>query len=600
MSMSHSYNGTEPTRSSGGITVGPFKIRLRTPAIDGFVSNTILFGEAIGPFSKRLFDWIIEEGEADPGDGEIDWINFVAGVTEGRIPLDEYDRIQEVAAQFTSRRTKADLLSEALKRRLLLVPIATVADVATEEHYVARDFWREIEVPGAGAVTFPGPWAKLSGTPLDITTGPPTVGEGNDDILGSSRESPAPVVVGGATGDEAPLAGLKILDLQWVMAGPAATRPLADWGATIVRVESTHKVETARTIQPFLNDAGGAENGGLYQNMNAGKLGITIDMSKSESRDVILDLVRWADVVCESFSPKAMRAWGLSYEDLKVVNPTVIMTSSCLFGQNGPLAELAGFGTMGASMSGFYAMTGWPDREPSGVFGAYTDYVSPRFLTSAILAAVDHRDRTGEGQYIDLSQAEAGVHFMSPAVLDFNLNGHLPDPVGNDDPKMFPHAAYPAEGDDAWVAIACQNEPAWAALCSTVGIEGDLVGLDAVGRRARRDEIDALISEWTSVRSSTSAHDELQSVGVAAHSIQTSKDLTEDPQLIQRRHFREVAHAEHGTLTVEGPRYSMSRSVDVITDAGPTYGQHTFEVLENILGYDGERIGDLAVAGVLE
>jgi len=393
---------------------------------------------------------------------------------------------------------------------------------------------------------------------------------------------------------------VNVLDLQWVMAGPASTRVLTDWGANVVRVESSNKIETARTIQPFLNDEGGADNGGLYQNMNAGKMGLALDMSKPEAREVILDLVKWADVVCESFSPKAMQNWGLGYEDLKKINPSIIMTSSCLFGQDGPLSSLAGFGTMGASMSGFYAMTGWPDREPAGVFGAYTDYVSPRFLTAAIVAALDHRNRTGEGQYIDLSQAEAAMHFLTPAILDYRINGREPQPMGNDHPSMFPHGNYPSAGEDKWVAIACQDDAQWASICQVMGLTEHLLDLGCEERRERREEIDEQISQWTSQRSGAETQDSLQEAGVTAHRVQMSEALAEDAQLEHRRHFRHVNHMTNEKMWVEGTRFLMSRSRDEITDAGPSYGQHTFEVLEGILKYDADRIAELAVAGVLE
>jgi crotonobetainyl-CoA:carnitine CoA-transferase CaiB-like acyl-CoA transferase len=599
--LAHLYNSQEAGRMSGGAKLGPFKIRLRSPAADGYVSVTISFGEAIGPFGKRLFDWIHSEGECEDSDLEIDWIDFVAGVMDGSIGMGEYDRIQDVAAEFTSKRTKADLLQEALDRRLLMVPIADVSDVSDEPHYVERDYWRSIDVPGTGVVQFPGPLAKLSGSPLEISSPPPSIREGNEEILGAAaRALPAQVAKDFTDGSALPLSDLNVLDFQWVMAGPASSRVLADWGANVIRVESSNKVETARTIQPFLNDEGGADNSGLYQNMNAGKIGLTIDMTKPESRDVILDLARWADVVCESFSPKAMPGWGLGYEDLKQVNPSIIMTSSCLFGQDGPLSSLAGFGTMGASMSGFYAMTGWPDRDPAGVVGAYTDYVSPKFLTAAILAAIDHRDRTGEGQYTDLSQAEAAMHFLTPAVLDYRVNGRMPTSMGNAHPTMVPHANYPAAGEDKWVTIAVQNFAQWSALCGVIGIEGELAELHSAGRRTRVSEIDDLISAWTAERSGAEVQDALQAVGVPAHRVQMSGDLAEDPQLQHRRHFREVAHMTHGTMWVEGTRFQMSRSVDDITDAGPSYGQHTFDVLEGILGYDADRIAELAVAGVLE
>jgi crotonobetainyl-CoA:carnitine CoA-transferase CaiB-like acyl-CoA transferase len=601
VSLAHLYNAQEAGRMSGGAKLGPFKIRLRSPAADGFVSATILFGEAIGPFGQRLFEWIHEEGECEDSDLEIPWIDFVDGVMTGKIPMGEYDRIQDVAAAFTSKRSKEELLSEALTRRLLIVPIANVGDVAGDPHYVERDFWRDIDIPNHGSVVFPGPSAKMSATPMAIEEPPPLVGEGNEELRDApARELQTQSAKATSDGTALPLSDVNVLDLQWVMAGPASTRVLADWGANVVRIESSHKVETARTIQPFLNDEGGADNGGLYQNMNAGKMGLALDMSKPEAKQVILDLVKWADVVCESFSPKAMQNWGLGYEDLKKIKPSIIMTSSCLFGQDGPLSSLAGFGTMGASMSGFYAMTGWPDRDPAGVMGAYTDYVSPRFLTAAIMAALDHRDRTGEGQYIDVSQAEAAMHFLTPALLDYRINGREPQPVGNDDPSMFPHGNYPCMGEDKWVAIACQDDAQWASTCQVMGLSEQLVNLGCEERRAHREEIDDAIGTWTSQRSGAETQELLQQQGVPAHRVQMSDALAEDAQLEHRRHFRHVDHMTNEKMWVEGTRFLMSRSRDDITDAGPSYGQHTFEVLEGILGYDADRVAELAVAGVLE
>ncbi len=596
MVLCHLYNSPETTRMSGGAAVGPFRIRLRSPAADGFVSTTILFGEAIAPFSSRLFDWIHEEGMCAGSDLEIDWVNFVEGVTNGRIGLGEYDRIQEVAAQFSATKTKAELLSAALEKRLLIVPICNVQEVAELGQFEERGFWREIECLDLGPVQFPGPMAKFSATPLDVSLPPPAIGQDNGEIKTRVAE-PTTVVEAMPV---APLSDVKILDLMWVMAGPAATRVFADWGATVVRVESSHKIEGARTFQPLLNNEGGAENSGLFQNLNAGKLGLTVAMDTPEARELILDLVRWADVVCESFSPKAMAGWNLTYEDLKEVNPDVIMTSSCLFGQDGPMSHLAGFGTMGASMSGFYEMTGWPDRDPAGVAGAYTDYVSPRYLEVAILAALDHRRRTGEGQYIDLSQAESSMNFLTPHLLGWTVNGQLAPKIGNADPSMLPHGIHPCSGDDEWVAVSCENDEQWRSLCDLLGFSTEWSETDIAGRRVLGPQIESAIEAWTSVRRGAEVHSSLQAIGVPAHVVQDSIVVASDPQLEHRNHFRQASHDEHGSMWIEGTRFSMSRSTDAISDAAPTLGQHTFDVLEGILGYDADHIAELAVAGVLE
>src|SRR5439155_6970639 len=204
-------------------------------------------------------------------------------------------------------------------------------------------------------------------------------------------------------------------------------------------------------------------------NMTAGKRSVAVDLTLPESRDVLEDLVRWADVVVESFSPRGRAALGIDYETLAALNPNLVMMSSCLFGQSGPLERYAGFGTMGASLSGFFHLTGWPDRPPCGPFGAYSDYVSPRFALAALLAALDHRRRTGEGQYIDFSQAEAAVHFLTPALMEFAVEGTGGGRQGNDDARMAPHGVYAAAGEDRWVAVACQTDDQWQSLSGLIG-----------------------------------------------------------------------------------------------------------------------------------
>ena len=213
-----------------------------------------------------------------------------------------------------------------------------------------------------------------------------------------------------------PLDDVKVVDFMWALAGPGTTRTLADYGATVVRIESATKIDGSRTVGPFHKNTPSNDGSGLFGTYNAGKLSLGLDLSKPQARAVVLDLVRWADVVCESFSPKAMRAWKLDYESLRATKPDLIMLSSCLMGQTGPLSSFVGFGNMAAAVLGFYNLCGWPDRAPSGPFGAYTDYVAPRFGAVSVLAALDYRKRTGKGQYIDQSQAESALHFLLASV----------------------------------------------------------------------------------------------------------------------------------------------------------------------------------------
>jgi benzylsuccinate CoA-transferase BbsF subunit len=399
------------------------------------------------------------------------------------------------------------------------------------------------------------------------------------------------------------LADVKILDLMWVMAGPAGTRILADHGATIVRVDSQRRIDTARTLQPFFKRKPGPDNSALFQNLNAGKYGVSIDLTKEAGREVVRDLVRWADVVTESFSPRAMKGWGLDYESLRKIKPDIIMISSCLMGQSGPWAKFAGFGNLAAAISGFFNLVSWPDRPPAGPFSAYTDYVSPRFTAIAILAALEHRRRTGQGQYIDQSQAEASLHFLTPALLDYTVNGRVQGGMGNRDFEMAPHGIYPAAGEDRWLALAVQTDQQWQALCSVMGKPSFVEDVRFATREARlqhHDELDDIISAWTKTQDRFVLEEMLQVRGVAAGAIRTLHELEHDPQLQHRKHFVPLEHHTLGTVTVEGPRFRMSRTPAEVKRAAPTWGQDNQYVLEQILGYSEEKITQLAIAEVLE
>jgi crotonobetainyl-CoA:carnitine CoA-transferase CaiB-like acyl-CoA transferase len=400
-----------------------------------------------------------------------------------------------------------------------------------------------------------------------------------------------------------PLDDVKILDFMWVLAGPSATRTLADHGATVVRVESTRRIDTARTLAPFHDGVPGAERSALFHNTNANKLMVTLDPSRPDGRAVVLDLVRWADVVTESFKPGVMRRWGLDYPVLRGVKRDVIMLSTCLMGQTGPWASFAGYGNLAAAVSGFSNLGGWPDRPPAGPFSAYTDYVSPRFVAVAILAALEHHRRTGEGQYIDLSQAEASLHFLGPALLDHAVNERLPERMGNRDATCVPHGVYPAAGVDSWIAIAVDGDAAFTALCGAME-RGDLAAdprfATATARRSHEDALDAEIAAWTRRREAGLIEQRLQAHGVAASVVQDSVALCADPQLLHRGHFLTPSHPELGCTTIEAPRLRLSRTPARRPEVAPTSGADTAYVLTELLGYDEARVTELVASGVLE
>jgi crotonobetainyl-CoA:carnitine CoA-transferase CaiB-like acyl-CoA transferase len=400
-----------------------------------------------------------------------------------------------------------------------------------------------------------------------------------------------------------PLDDVKVVDFMWALAGPGTTRTLADYGATVIRIESASRVDGARTVGPFLDNKPANDGSGLFGTYNAGKLGLALDLNKPKARDVVLDLVRWADVVCESFSPKAMRGWRLDYESLREVKPDLIMLSSCLMGQSGPISGFIGFGNMAAAIAGFYHLSGWPDRPPSGPFGAYTDYIAPRFGAIAVLAALEYRRRTGRGQYIDQSQAESALHFLTPALLDCAANRKVEQGVANADPNYAPHGVYPAAGDDRWIAIVCQSDAHWQSLCAAMDRPAlahhqDFATMQA--RQKNRDQIDEIICDWTRVRTAQAAEEILQKLGIPASAVQDSRDICHDPQLFARGYLCEIEHPVCGNMVVEGSRFRLSRSPARTPRPAPTVGGDNQYILESILGYDQDRITELAASGVLE
>ena len=279
------------------------------------------------------------------------------------------------------------------------------------------------------------------------------------------------------------------------------------------------------------------------------------------------------------------------------------MLSTCLMGQTGPRAKFAGFGNLAAAISGFFQPTGWPDRPPAGPFGAYTDYIAPWYNATAVMAALTHKHHTGEGQHIDLSQAEAALQFLGPALLDYTVNGRIQGPAGNRDRNFAPHGVYPVRGQDRWIAIAVENDRQWQALCRVIGrpeLADDARYADQAARLARHDELDELLADWTRQHDMLEAETRLQADQVPASALRSIRELYDDPQLQQRQHFVELSHPTHGTTTVEGSRFKFSRTQARVEGAAPTLGRENSYVLETLLGYSQERITELVAAGVLE
>ena len=600
--LSSAVNESTVERIAGGIKTGELRIRLTYPAKDGHVSITHVFGATVGPATRRLMEYVHDEGFCDAATRDKDWVGYGLLLATGAEPVAEFERVKDCVAACTASKSKAELLQAAMDRRLLLAPMTTIADVMHSPQFARRDYFQRPQGSGAAArPRYPGPFAKFSATPLRPGWRPPRVGEDNQAAAELLRQPPPAARPSAGTSNALPLADVKILDLMWALAGPGATRLLADYGATVVRIESSRRLDVCRTIRPFIDGDESPEKSAVFHSTNAGKRMLTLDLTTDAGRSVILDLVRWADVVTESFSPKAMKAFGLDYPRLREVNPQIIMLSTCLMGQTGPLSQFAGYGNLAAAIAGFYEITGWPDREPAGPFGAYTDYIAPRYNAAAVMAALAHRRRTGKGQHIDLAQAEAAMHFLTPALLDYEVNGRVQMRQGNASSEVAPHGAYPTKGTDRHIAIACENDQQWQALRALCpDLDPDDRWATMANRLAHAEALDDRLARWTEAQEGELLEARLQDAGVPAAVVQNSPELVADPQLNHLGHFVTLPHHEGGTTVIESARFLLSRSPRALDGSAPTFSRDLDFVLKDLLGYDDDRIGELLLAGALE
>ncbi|MFC1954070.1 CaiB/BaiF CoA transferase family protein [Chloroflexota bacterium] len=400
------------------------------------------------------------------------------------------------------------------------------------------------------------------------------------------------------------LEGLKVVDFGWVIAGPQVGIYFAHHGATVIRVESMHRVDVTRTSMPYKDNKPGINRCGVFDFFNSNKLGMGLNLSHPRGVEVAKRLVAWGDVVGENFAPGVMRKLGLNYEELKKVRPDIIMYSSSNLGQTGPEAGQPGLGVQLVSYSGFTSLTGWPDRMPVQPYGVYTDFPAPRLTVAAVLAALEYRRRTGKGQYLDISQMEAGIHFLAPAVMDYAVNRRVQTRNGNRCDYAAPHGAYPCKGDDRWCAIAVFSDEEWAALRQVMGNPGWARAAKLAtlrGRKKHEDELDERLAQWTKDSMAEEVMEKLQAASVPAGVVKNAADIQDDPQLAYRHYFWSIEHPEIGMHHYDSAGGCiLSKTPEEVEMPSPLLGQHTEYICREILGMSDAEFIDLLTQGVFE
>jgi len=385
------------------------------------------------------------------------------------------------------------------------------------------------------------------------------------------------------------LCDLRVLDFCWVGAGAFVTRLLADLGAEVIKVESHAHPDNLRLSGPHKAGARHLEASGYFASRNTNKKSLALNMGHPQARAIARRLVQKCSVVTNNFRPGIMERWGLGYDELAADNPSLIYLAMPMQGSSGPHKSYIGFGSTIAAISGIVEMSGAPERAPIGTGTHYPDHVpNPGHALVGLLAAIFHRARTGEGQYIELAQLESTVNLMGPSIMRYSACGALPRRSGNRREGVVPRGVFPCRGEDVWCAIEIESDDAWQALGDALGRPSWMAdpGLATLpGRNQHIDTIEAKLAAQTRRFEAEELVRLLQARGVACAMVETSRDVMEDRQLAARGYWREIDHAEMGRITVNLPPFFPTEDRRTRDPAPPPLlGEQTREIVTTLLG----------------
>ena len=398
--------------------------------------------------------------------------------------------------------------------------------------------------------------------------------------------------------------GLKILAYSWAVVGPLTMKFFADHGATVIRIETSQRPCTMRSSAPYKDNIPNLNRGGYFTYYNTNILSFAINMNHPKACGIARKLMAWCDIFMENYTPGVIEKWGLDYENLKKIKPDVIMLRQSGYGSWGPYKNLPAFGMVLVPIAGLPNFIGWPGKEPLPVgVSAYTDCISPRFATAALIAALDYRNKTGKGQLLDLSQFETAISFILPGLLEYISGGKEPERIGNASPYAAPHGVYPCQGDDRWCTIAVSTDEEWTSLCREIGqpeYTKDTRFNSLENRKKNEDELNRLIGEWTVDYAPEEVMTRLQAAGVPAGVVENTADAYNDPQLRKRNIYWPMHHAEMGDFTHLGQSFQLSKTPAKPYSPSPLLGEHTEQICTEMLGMSDEEFVSLMQEGVFE
>ena len=515
--------------------------------------------------------------------------------------------LEPLLAAWTRQRTKEEVFRAAQAVRVPAFPVNSIDGVFDWPQLDARGFFQEVEHPRAGRLRYPTAPYRFSAGGWELRRPAPLLGEHDSEVLlchgqrmaegqvtappgapPQATPSPCPSPRGGGDADK-PLAGVRVVELTWVIAGPLTTKYLALLGAEVIRIESTRRAEFRA-------------RGGQFALLNDDKKSCRLDLSQPRARELARALAARADVVVENFGTGVVDRLGLGYEALRQLKPELVMLSISGVGRTGPDADKLAYGTLLQLASGWSAMQGHPGSDEVVVGGAWTDPLSAATCAFAVLAALRHRARTGQGQLIDFSMVEATLCGVPEAIMDYTMNRRLPPRRGNRDRLHAPHGVYPCRGEDRWAAIAVTSEPEWQAFAAAVGAPAwaaDPRFATAAARKKHEDELDALIAAWTAERSAGEVVELLQGAGVPSGPVVPAAELLDDPHLRARGLFVETEAPLGGRRLTIGAPWRIEPGFEPVYAPAPRLGEHDGYVFREILGLSEAEVAALVESKVI-
>ena len=598
------YRGIAGSRSGNRMRLGLFP-NCVLPCRDGYVCIDAPQLEQYQRFLNLL--------------GDPEWIDNPR-YRDRRAMSDQYpEEAESLIAPWFMEHDKEEVLQLCLENRIPCAPVLTMDEALESPQLLARRWFREVDHPHAGVLRYPGPPVRLHGSPLKIARPAPTLGQHNTEVLGeldAGRSAFASNDVPGIpTGSHKPLAlrDVRIVDLGSAWAGPMAGQLLADMGAEVIKVESRARMDGMRLGRPMVgDDLSGGDRGlwpelqPVFHGLNRNKLSLTLNLRTDQGKAILRRLASVSDVVLSNFSPGVLQRLGMDYDSLREVKPDIIVAAMPAFGDTGPLRDMVAYAPIIQAMSGMMSLVGYPPEEGEPLVGelqaAWSDTVAALCAALGVVAAVRHRNRTGCGQYVEAAHLEGTAALLGVPMLEYQMTGEIPTPLGNDDPDFAPHNNYPCAGEDEWVSVAVRSDAEWDMLVGVLGDAGlstDSRFIDPTSRWQNRRTLDEIMADWTRGRSPQEATSILQRAGVAAMPVMNIADQFADPHLNERDTYVEIDHPHAGAEMLYGVPWRFSGTPGSVRSPAPLMGQHNDYVLSELLGLDETGIAELVAEQVV-